>query len=304
MAFVIFVAGLLEYDSGKTTISKEIIRQLKEQGIKVQPFKPLSGNNIYYNYEKIKKIFEEYKEILSLDIMEMLKETGEEIKEPQINNPVHKLNTPAIPYEFIKEGVTQTYYNRFTESVALIQRFTIIEEENKSKNYYIINNQSYKNTKFFNEEEIIEELRKKAEKINTYSNEEEYIALNMDYYAKATESTFNYLEKKEKIIIIEGFNNSAHPAWCVRKANIVILVGPGTIITYEPEKYFTAIDNYRMMNREKLTITSDIVKIQKPDAMFRFALNKEDRDKKIKKLIEEINKKKIKGKEEKKKSRF
>ncbi|UJG42617.1 MAG: hypothetical protein K9W46_09510 [Candidatus Heimdallarchaeum endolithica] len=295
MVFVIFVAGLLEYNSGKTTLSKEIMRQFKEeQGIKVQPFKPLSGNNLYYNFKEIRKNFDKYKEILSLDIVELVEQAETKVENPTINNPVHKLNTPAIPYEFIKEGVTQTYYNRFTESVALIQRFTIIEEENKSKNYYIINNQSYKNTKFFNEEEIIEELRKKAEKINTYSNEEEYIALNMDYYAKATESTFNYWEKKEKIILIEGFNNSAHPAWCVRKANIVILVGPGTIITYEPEKYFTAIDNYRMINREKLTITSDIVKIQKPDAMFRFALNKEDQDKEIKKLVEEINKKKDK----------
>ncbi|MHA1218840.1 MAG: hypothetical protein ACTSO5_09190, partial [Candidatus Heimdallarchaeaceae archaeon] len=92
------------------------------------------------------------------------------------------------------------------------------------------------------------------------------------------------------------FNNSAHPAWCIRESNAVIIVGPGSLFIYEPDAYFRAIDNYRSINRNKVTTTDDILKLATPTEVLPFPVDLGERKKIISdltnKLSKEIQKKK------------
>jgi len=137
MAFVIFVGGLITYDSGKTTFSEDIISFFeKELSQSIAPFKPLSGNNLYYHYSELRNNIELYHDAVSSDIVRLLTESSCENLSPILSNPVHRVSTPALPFRFLEERSINTYYDRFSESITLVQRFTCIENEN-IKNVYI-----------------------------------------------------------------------------------------------------------------------------------------------------------------------
>ena len=288
MAFVVFLGGLLEYNSGKTTIAREMVNFFNENlSEKVSPFKPLSGNNLFYHYEQIKENIEKHEEFISLDISDLLAETSNEI-EATVANPVHKVNTQALATRFFEEGSINTFYNKYQDSISLFQRFSFVDDDGSRTSTYIVNEPIYKNHLFWNDVEMTEPVLEKASEIKLFKNDHEYYSLNSKLYADSIQSSFAYLKKKSAIIVIEGFNNSAHPAWCVRESNIILLVGPGSIFLYEPETYFRAIDNYRTIHRNKPSTTNEILKIASPIESLSLPLDMTDRKEKIIELAERI----------------
>ena len=115
--------------------------------------------------------------------------------------------------------------------------------------------------------------------------------MNSKFYADATESSFNYLKSKADVIVIESFNNSAHPAWCIRESDAVIIVGPGSFFLFEPDTYFRAIDNFRAINRNNPSTTDEIIKIATPSEVLPLSVNPEERKEEIKELVDRLQKK-------------
>jgi predicted P-loop ATPase/GTPase len=291
MSFVIFIAGLLEYNSGKTTIAKEAIRFLEEElSLKTAPFKPLSGNNLFYHYEKIREHIDKYHQFISLDIVDLLDCSSSKIN-PTIINPVHRVNTQALSYEFFKEGSIKTFYNRYLSSATLFQRFTNSDSLSEYESTFIVNEPIYGNPKFWNDLFLTDEIIKQGKDVRTYKNEHEYLTLNSQLYANATESAFKQVKEDSQAIVIESFNNSAHPAWSIRESNVVMIVGPGSAFIYEPETYFRAIDNYRSINRNKPTTTDDILNFVTPTKAHPLSLDKEKREEEIDQICKELHEK-------------
>ncbi|MBY9000269.1 MAG: hypothetical protein KGD64_05090 [Candidatus Heimdallarchaeota archaeon] len=288
MAFIVFIGGLLEHNSGKTTVARDMVNFFKKNSaMKISPFKPLSGNNLFYHYDQIKKNTAEYKDFVSLDIAELLHETSNETK-ATIANPVHKVNTQAIATRFFEEGSISAFYNKYQDSEALIQRFSFCDEAGNQKSTYIVNEPIYKNRKFWNDEVLTESILKKASEIKFFKNDQEYYSLNSKYYADSIQTSFEYLKKNSDLMVIESFNNSAHPAWCVRESNVILLLGPGSIFIYEPDVYFRAIDNFRAINRNKPSTTNEVLKIASPKEALYLPLDETDRLETVTKLANQI----------------
>ena len=279
MTFIVFIGGLFEYNSGKTTFAKEIISAFENKlSMKTAPFKPLSGNNLFFHHEEVKKNAKKHENIVSLDIVELMKSSSVEVS-TTLANPVHKLNTQALPYNFYKEGSINTLLSRYSSSVTLMQRFTIYKSETEIESYFLVNEPIYKNPKFWNNLEITEPILEKAKKIKYFKNDQEFYSLNDQYYAEATKTSFDHIKEKSDITVVESFNNSAHPAWCIRESNAVVIVGPGSLFIYEPDAYFRAIDNYRTININKVTTTEDILKIATPAEVLPFPVDSAERKK-------------------------
>lgn len=291
MPFKVFIGGLLEYNSGKTTFAKEMINVFeKDLSMKTVPFKPLSGNNLFYNYDQIKQHVHKYGNFVSLDIVELIADSSVDIP-IVLANPVHRVNTQALPYHFYKEGSITTFISHYLSSVSLFQRFTIHEKESEFSSFFIVNEPILNNPKCWNDISLSEPILKKAKDLKYYKNEHEYYTLNSKFYADATESSFNYLKSKAEVIIIESFNNSAHPAWCIRESDAVIIVGPGSVFIFEPDSYFRAIDNFRAINRNKPTTTDEIIKIATPIEAFSLSVDVKKRNEEIKTIVENMHKK-------------
>jgi predicted P-loop ATPase/GTPase len=281
MAFVVFVGGLLEYNSGKTTVAKEIILNLEEkQSLSTVPFKPLSGNNLFYHYEQIKENLANHNQFISLDIVDLLSSSSSKVS-PTIANPVHRVSTEALSYEFFKESSIKTFYSKYSNSVTLFQRFSILDSSSEEKSVFIVNEPIYKNQKFWNDLSLTDPIIKQAQDVRPFKNEQEYYSLNNQFYAEATKTTFETLTKDAQAIVIESFNNSAHPAWCIRDSNIILLVGPGSLFVYEPEAYFRAIDNFRSINRNKPTTTDDILNFATPNEAYSISIDDKEKSKDI-----------------------
>ncbi|MHA1691411.1 MAG: hypothetical protein ACTSU7_07215, partial [Candidatus Heimdallarchaeaceae archaeon] len=113
MVFIVFIGGLLEYNSGKTTLAKYMTNFFENNSsMKVSPFKPLSGNNLFYHYEQIVENTAKHEDFVSLDIVELLNATSNDIK-ATLANPVHKVNTQAIATRFFDEGSINTFYKKY-----------------------------------------------------------------------------------------------------------------------------------------------------------------------------------------------
>ena len=288
MVFIVFIGGLLEYNSGKTTIAKDMVSFFENNSsMKVSPFKPLSGSNLFFHYEQIVENATKHEDFVSLDIIELLNETSNDIK-ATIANPVHKVSTQAIATRFFEEGSLNTFYNKYQDSEALLQRFSFCDSEGKQKSTYIVNEPIYKNKKFWNDEKITEPILKKADEIKPFKNDPEYHALNSKYYADSIQTSFEYLKNNSDFIVIEGFNDSAHPAWCIRESNLILLLGPGSIIIYDPDVYFRAIDNYRAINRNQPSKTNEILKMASPKESLYLSLDATERKETVLKLANQI----------------
>ncbi len=269
MTFVIFVGGLLPYNSGKTTFVKDLLTYLTQFQSNVIPFKPLSGNNLFYNYSFLTECINSFGHVCSIDITELMKNLSINTFSPIQLNPVHRVNTQAVAHKFAEEQSLSSFFTSYSESSSLLQRFTFVEETDASlRSVYLINSLSNNNRKFLHDKSLIETIRSNAETIKEYSSESEYYNLNAQYYADSIDSSFKFLEKQASIIVVEGFNNSAHPAWCIRSADIIFLIGPGSLFVYQPDVYFRTIDGYRTINRSTPTITEEVVKMIKPTDSF------------------------------------
>ncbi|MCE7742548.1 MAG: hypothetical protein GOP50_08810 [Candidatus Heimdallarchaeota archaeon] len=291
MPFKVFIGGLLEYDSGKTTFAKDMIEEFeKTMSMKTVPFKPLSGNNLFYHYNQIKKHVKKYENFISLDIVNLME--GSSVDVPMVlANPVHRVNTQAIPYQFYKEGSLNTFLSTYSSSVSLFQRLTRHEKDSEFSSVFIVNEPIHNNPKCWNDESLSEPILKQAKDLKYYRNEHEYYTMNSKFYADATESSFNYLKTKADVIVIESFNNSAHPAWCIRESDVIIIVGPGSYFRFEPDSYFRAIDNFRAIHRNKPTTTEEILKITTPAEALPLSLDPKKRKTEIKGLVENLQKK-------------
>lgn len=288
MVFIVFIGGLLEYNSGKTTLAKYMTNFFENNSsMKVSPFKPLSGNNLFYHYEQIVENTAKHEDFVSLDIVELLNATSNDIK-ATLANPVHKVNTQAIATRFFDEGSINTFYKKYQESESLLQRFSFCDSEGNQTSTYIVNEPIYKSNKFWNDEKLTEPVLKKANETKPFKNDHEYYTLNSQYYADAIQSSFDYLKNNSDFIVIEGFNNSAHPAWCVRESNLILLLGPGSIFVYEPDVYFRTIDNYRAINRNKPSTTNEILKMALPKESLYLSPDTEEREKTILNLVNQI----------------
>ena len=160
-----------------------------------------------------------------------------------------------------------------------MQRFTRHKSEKESESCFLVNEPIYKNPKFWNDHELTDPILEAAKEIKYFKNDQEFYSLNNQYYAEATKTSFDCVKKQSEITVVESFNNSAHPAWCIRESNVIVIVGPGSLFIYEPDTYFRAIDNYRTINRNKITTTEEILKIATPSEVLPFPVNTGERKK-------------------------
>jgi len=103
----VLVVGLLKADSGKTFFSQGLITALQDRDINIVPFKPLSGHNLYYQFDTFQNNVRSQR-ISSRDIGKLIA-TAQTQLPIELLNPVDRLFVPLDFEKYLK--TPRQYFN-------------------------------------------------------------------------------------------------------------------------------------------------------------------------------------------------
>ena len=142
---MITVIGLLEKNSGKTFLIKNLINLLSDK-YSIIPFKPISGSN-YWNHPENTKYFLKNRLLLSQDLRDTVSEVTDPLSIPlSILNPIHTLFSPKNVWRLMNGRTTLkqiNHSNYWSIDEPVLIRYSIWDELQKSeKKIHVISKRS------------------------------------------------------------------------------------------------------------------------------------------------------------------
>ncbi|TFG31831.1 hypothetical protein EU528_05055 [Candidatus Thorarchaeota archaeon] len=228
----ILIVGANPFDSGKTHLAIEIGKTLKNAGQSVSYFKPISGHNYWYNHEHTKQCLE-MSRLVSKDAKRVKAELDLEI-DLYLINPIHSLFVPARierPLQNLHSSLGLAGAN----AVLVMQRFSRPVDNGFDTTMLIADY-------LVEEERVIiglDEVGKLSHNssIFTAENLEAFQEFENQYFENYVSKSYAEIEKTAEHIIIESFNDSAWPWENLAEVDHVLVVSPGHIFSYDPERF-------------------------------------------------------------------
>ncbi|MHA1577047.1 MAG: hypothetical protein ACTSU3_06770 [Candidatus Thorarchaeota archaeon] len=228
----ILILGMNAFDSGKTILAENIARILLENTTKVEYFKPVSGHNYWYKQAHTKQCIEQGK-LFSSDAAQVRKQL--ETKIPiEIANPVHSLFVPAVrdnPNQLLTSSLSIAGW----DAVLALQRFTRVEN-GKPISTMLVAESLIESEKLLLSTEETNALTANTE-IQPIASLEDVQTFEFAAFEGVVNDSFETTENNTEVVIIEGFNNSAWPWEGLDHADVILLVGPGHVFSYSPERF-------------------------------------------------------------------
>lgn len=249
----ILIAGLLPYDSGKTSFAISLIRALKEVNVTAFPLKPIAGHNAWYSYGTLLRSLE-MKTLAGNDAIRYFDETNFNIN---LINPFATLFAP-IDIESINYDIT-LYREIMNDGYPVLVRMTI-DCDNITTKSYILNILTLLPQGL---QEPIKELGNtiNAEKINMNNLKE--LINNSPYFV---DNCIKYLFDKYENIIIESYNDAASPTYASVDVNYAFIITPGKALLYKGDEYRKGLSLFQMP--PWLIKTSTLIKYIRPIKTF------------------------------------
>lgn len=228
----ILIVGAHSFDSGKTRLSINLGKHLKESGQSVGYFKPISGHNYWYNYEHTKRCLDSGK-LVSKDASRIKEELSIE-NDVYLMNPIHSLFVPAR-IERPLQNIHSSLGLAGASSVLVMQRFSRPVGSEFDTTMLIADS--------LVEEEIVmiglDEVGKLSHNSSILSadNLETFQEFEQQQFESIVSETFGEIEKLADTVIIESFNDSAWPWEKLVEVDHVLVVTPGHIFRYDPERF-------------------------------------------------------------------
>ena len=228
----VLIIGANSFDSGKTQLAINVGLALIESGLSVGYFKPISGHNYWYHYEHTKWCMERG-QLVSKDATSVRNALGIE-SDLLLMNPIHSLFVPArirrplqnLPNSLALSGST---------SVLVMQRFSKPTKRGIDTTMLVADELVDGQQLMIGPDEI-GRLSYGAAILNANSLEafQEYERL---HYETSVTGSFAGVEKETDLVIIESFNDSAWPWERLESVDNVLVVSPGHVFGYDPERF-------------------------------------------------------------------
>ncbi|MHA1769820.1 MAG: hypothetical protein ACTSV3_08250 [Candidatus Thorarchaeota archaeon] len=228
----ILIAGMNPFDSGKTQLAASIAENLLETGDRVEYFKPVSGHNYWLRYDHTKKCMESG--LLASKDASTVRSIMNPKSELALSNPVHSLFVPAALERPLK-NITNTLGLAGWSSVLVLERFSkpvgsgidttvLVADELMDSEKVIISH------------EEVGRLTRGASIVSVRSFEDVQ-RFEYEHFEEHVSKSFKIVESLADTVIIEGFNDSPWPWDGLETVDSVLVVGPGHVFVYNPEKF-------------------------------------------------------------------
>ncbi|MFW9808339.1 MAG: hypothetical protein ACFFE6_03070 [Candidatus Thorarchaeota archaeon] len=242
----ILLTGMNSFDSGKTRLALKLVKAFSETGHSVEYFKPLSGHNYWYNYEHSKVCME--RGVLASKDAIIVRQTLKPKSPIEIANPIHSLFVP-MRIEKPLQTLPNTLALSGSNSILTMERFSKPSGRAIDSTVLVAMNLLQEERLLIGYDEV-GRLTKETSilEINNLEELQEFENLNYEQYVS---ESFAFIENIADVVIIEGFNDVAWPWDGLEASDIVLVVGPGHVFSYDPEKFRKAA---YLMKRGQLPI--------------------------------------------------
>ena len=228
----VLIVGTNSFDSGKTHVAMSVGTVLKSSGQKVEYFKPISGHNYWYHYEHTKFCLDTG-QLVSKDATIMKNHL--KLKTPgPLTNPIHSLFVPAR-IERPLQNVNGLLGLGGSSAVLVMQRFSKPQHDNIDSTVLVADSLVENENVIISLEEVGKLTRGvsvlSVDSLQSFQEYEEH------HYENIVSESFAHLERNSDTVIIESFNDSTWPWDGLERVDHILVVSPGHIFGYDPERY-------------------------------------------------------------------
>lgn len=247
--------GLLENDSGKTSVATSLVREARSRGIKALGVKPVGGHSAWGQYDTLVRSLK-YRMLVGEDAYRLWLASGR--AEPlEAISPLDVLTAPPDP-ENVRSFEEYLGLSENIANVAVMLRVTRLKGDRFVTRHYLAEENLEKAVSPLKDD--IRELAGlvKAERITG----EELLELA----ARASEHVDSILRRllpKYELFVVESFNNAALPTPLCLEADWVVLVAPGRAYVYQGDKYSKAVESLVSIRGPNIT-TLEVSRYLKP----------------------------------------
>jgi len=245
------VAGLLPYDSGKTTFARSLVRELVDRGVDVGISKPISGISGWYQYDCVLKSIEHG--FLVGEDMYKLHSVAKSSDPIALEGPVIFLLLPPDPERVGWETSIYTSIG-FHHQVSVIR----VTNPKESKHYYVP----------LNLRRTTDSLKKEVEKFLSVVDAEPIELREVEEILvssrKDADECLNYINLKHEFTVLESFNNAAAPTAGSLDVDVVVVVAPGKAAVYDGRDYRKAVSALSSVKEPWKITTEEVVQLLHP----------------------------------------
>lgn len=238
--------GIHSFESGKTELAKRMVAAFSYSSQSVEYFKPLSGHNYWYQYEHTKACLKEGV-LVSKDAIDV--RTTFSPKSPvELANPVHNLFVP-LRIEKPLQTLRNTLGLSGSSSILTMERFSRPTSSGIDTTVLLAQGLVEEERLMIGLDDV-GKLTKDAAiwEVNNLEAVQDFENNNFETHVS---ESFKYIEGLSEVVIIEGFNDAAWPWDDLESVDVVLVVGPGHVFSYDPEKFRKAA---YLMKRGQLPI--------------------------------------------------
>ncbi|MCP8304810.1 MAG: hypothetical protein H3Z50_05010 [archaeon] len=240
------IVGLKELDAGKTTIARALLLCLRERGVKACGFKPKAGNTLWYDYDIVYEALS-HGRLYGKD-SKLLREASSTDLPEELISPIHRLWT--LPPHYLKQDLTALPY-------FIVDRVTLWGE--KPKEMVVVNDTlPFRHGK----EMLVAKLYKPETEVIHVRTLRELNDIVEMYYDEAIELAHRRIAAEHDALIYESYADIALPWRGIKDLDMVLVVHPGYIQAYDPDRYLLALDlSTNLLWEER---TEKVVNLMKP----------------------------------------
>ncbi len=245
----VLVSGLLQFDSGKTSLALSLIHEAVERGMDVGVVKPVTSFSGWYQYSSVLKSMELGK-LVGEDIYK-LHETAKSEDPIELESPVVLMHMPPDP-----ERVE--WRSTFYTALNLKERIISVRITNpKGTNHFYVPE---------NLNRLTGSLRDVATKlVNTLKPKPldvEKVDELIPKLGELADECVGTISSKHDFTLIESYNNASAPTWKSLDVDVVLIVAPSKVAIFEGKSYRKAVE--LLLNPPWLIPSEDIVSILRP----------------------------------------
>ncbi|MFW9832763.1 MAG: hypothetical protein ACFFEK_02115 [Candidatus Thorarchaeota archaeon] len=246
MTMRVLLVGMNSFDSGKTQVAIRLGRLFSNEFQSIEYFKPMSGHNYWFHHQHTDVCMKNGL-LVSRDAL-AVRATLNPKTPVELANPVHSLYVP-MRLERPMQNMTNTLGLSGSSSILTMERFSKPEGSGVDTTVLVAQRLVEEERLVIGQEEVgMLSTGAGIQEISSLEEVQEFERLNFEQYVS---QSFAEVEKSADAVIIEGFNDSAWPWEGLERVDVVLLVSPGHIFSYDPERFRKAVF---LMNRRNLPI--------------------------------------------------